>query len=139
MHIYKKHKNLNVLIHFILNLLTYNVTIQVRYHMEASEPKWVNLILNIYGVNSLRLGVLHVISNNHLTHKRVFSLLRSLNCPQGITKGSKWLHSLHTIYYLLTSKGKTVIFIIFYFHENLRWSIFTNVLDYIHTYLGLFC
>ena len=28
--------------------------------MEASEPKWVNPILDIIGVNSLRLGGLHI-------------------------------------------------------------------------------
>ena len=27
--------------------------------MEASEPKWVNPVLNIMGINSLRLGGLH--------------------------------------------------------------------------------
>ena len=30
-------------------------------NMEASKPKWVNPILNIIGVNSLRLGGLHII------------------------------------------------------------------------------
>ena len=29
-------------------------------YSEYSEPKWVNSILNIIGVNSLRLGVLHL-------------------------------------------------------------------------------
>ena len=29
-------------------------------HMEASGPKWVNTILNIIGVNTLRLGGLHI-------------------------------------------------------------------------------
>ena len=29
-------------------------------HMETSEPKWVNPTLNIIGVNSLRLGSLHI-------------------------------------------------------------------------------
>ena len=28
--------------------------------MEASEPKWVKPVLNIIGVNSLRLGGLHI-------------------------------------------------------------------------------
>ena len=31
------------------------------FDMEASEPNWVNSILNIIGVNSLKLGGLHVI------------------------------------------------------------------------------
>ena len=33
------------------------------YEMAASEPKWVNSILNITGVNSLRLEDLHLIIN----------------------------------------------------------------------------
>ena len=32
----------------------------MRYHMKASEPKWVNPVLNIIAVNSLRLGDLHI-------------------------------------------------------------------------------
>ena len=28
--------------------------------MEAYEPKWVNPVLNIIGVNSLKLGGLHI-------------------------------------------------------------------------------
>ena len=35
--------------------------------MEASEPKWVNSVLNIIGVNSLRLESLHIISNLNIT------------------------------------------------------------------------
>ena len=31
-----------------------------KYYMEASEPKWVNSLLNIIRVNSLRLGGLHI-------------------------------------------------------------------------------
>ena len=32
--------------------------LNVFHNMEASKPKWVNSILNIIGVNSLRLGCL---------------------------------------------------------------------------------
>ena len=43
--------------------ITYHLTCMARYYlfyMEASEPKWVNPVLNIIGVNSLRLGGLHI-------------------------------------------------------------------------------
>ena len=33
----------------------------MKNYMEASKPKWVNPVLDIIGVNSLRLGGLHVI------------------------------------------------------------------------------
>ena len=32
----------------------------VNHYMESSEPKYVNPVLNIIGVNSLRLGGLHI-------------------------------------------------------------------------------
>ena len=43
------------------------ITYQIRYYMtidnmETSEPMLVNTILNIIGVNSLRLGGLHIIT-----------------------------------------------------------------------------
>ena len=34
--------------------------------MEASKPKWVNFILNIIGVNSLRLG-----ASNFVLHEKL--------------------------------------------------------------------
>ena len=38
--------------------------------METSEPMWVNLILNIIGVNSVRLGGLHIsIDENFMSSK----------------------------------------------------------------------
>ena len=36
-------------------------------YMEASEPKWVNPVLNIIRVNSLRLGGLHIICTTTIT------------------------------------------------------------------------
>ena len=39
-----------------------NITLDIIYinhYLEASKPKWVNPILNIIGINSLRLGGLH--------------------------------------------------------------------------------
>ena len=33
-------------------------------YLEVSEPRWVNPILNIIGVNSLRLGGLHIFEYN---------------------------------------------------------------------------
>ena len=32
------------------------LNVKVEYSLDASEPKWLNLILNIIGVNSLRFG-----------------------------------------------------------------------------------
>ena len=32
----------------------------LKYDEEDSEPKWVNPVLNIIGVSSLRLGGLHI-------------------------------------------------------------------------------
>ena len=40
--------------------LTITITIYWNY-MESFKPKWVNSILDISGVNSLRLGGLHII------------------------------------------------------------------------------
>ena len=40
------------------------------HHIEASEPKWVIPVLDIIGVNSLRLGGLHIINNNHIIKKK---------------------------------------------------------------------
>ena len=34
----------------------------VNIYLEASEPKWVNPVLNTIGVNSLKLGGLHLVS-----------------------------------------------------------------------------
>ena len=39
-------------------------TLRILYDMEASEPKWVNSVLNIIEVNSLRLGGLYIITHN---------------------------------------------------------------------------
>ena len=47
-------KTENSTIQFILNLNLVNV------YLKASEPKCINSILNIIGVNSFRLGGLHI-------------------------------------------------------------------------------
>ena len=44
-------------LHISLYILFYFID---TFHLEASEPKWVNLVLNIIGVNSLRLEGLHL-------------------------------------------------------------------------------
>ena len=36
------------------------------WYMVDSEPKWVNLVLKTIGVNSLRLGGLHIIQNQFM-------------------------------------------------------------------------
>ena len=41
-------------------------------YMEASEPKWVNPLSNIIGVNSLRLGGLHICLSYWIIKKKIF-------------------------------------------------------------------
>ena len=38
----------------------------MKVNLKASEPKWVNSILNIIGVNSLRLEGLHMIYKRYI-------------------------------------------------------------------------
>ena len=45
---------------YYVNLFNLDVTVYSKFNLEASEPKWVNPILNIIGVNSLRLVGLHL-------------------------------------------------------------------------------
>ena len=49
--------------HFKISYINGNFIKQIKLHdyMEASEPKLVNPVLNIIGVNSLRLGGLHML------------------------------------------------------------------------------
>ena len=47
-------------------------TVTLRQKREASDPMWVNPILNIIGVNSLRLGGLHIVSVKLLNLKLHF-------------------------------------------------------------------
>ena len=52
----KSRKTFRILDQFVVvNCRKIIVLIQTGYETEVSEPKWVNLILNIIGVNSLRL------------------------------------------------------------------------------------
>ena len=39
----------------------------LQLYLEASEPKWVNPVLNLFGVNSLMLGGLHFINSRKCT------------------------------------------------------------------------
>ena len=70
------------------NIIIYNLFFFIWYlYMEASKPKWFNLILNSIGVNSLRLGGLHTI---HLYWKlwvhNVQLLMYRLGRPVSITE-----------------------------------------------------
>ena len=47
-------------------------------YMKASEPKWINSILNIYGGNSLRLEDLHIIFHKSVVNNSSFRLDISL-------------------------------------------------------------
>ena len=47
-------------VNHLLNIIGVNSLRLGGLHIKASEPKWVNLILDINGVNSLRLGGLHM-------------------------------------------------------------------------------
>ena len=52
--------------------------------METSEPKWVNSILNIIEVNSLRLGGIYFIIKNHSVTGMLCNILLTLY-PEGYT------------------------------------------------------
>ena len=53
----------------------YNFVIYIKY-MKASEPKWVNSIYTLYGVNSLRLGGLNILLKN--VSRIIFTNLHNL-------------------------------------------------------------
>ena len=43
------------------NWIIFDQSNKTAFHIEASEPKWVNPVLNIIGVNSLRLRDIHIL------------------------------------------------------------------------------
>ena len=74
-------------------------------YIEASEPKWANPITNIIGVNSLRLGGLHmkIVTMNTKILKRIISN----TLPKGVCYFLlKVCHWWHTIFIIHHSKEK---------------------------------
>ena len=53
--------------------------------MEASEPKWVNPVLNIIGVNSIRLGGLQISVSNIVIHMNLNINILEFNCEVSIS------------------------------------------------------
>ena len=76
MYSYMKNTSCTWIILFIIFL--FNIEMKV-YYMEASETKWVNLVLHIIGVNSLRLGGLYITITIVSTSKWMFLNTYSLN------------------------------------------------------------
>ena len=48
---------------YILNVISLDIIVR---NMKAFGPKWVNYILDIIGVSSLRLGDLHIHVNTYI-------------------------------------------------------------------------
>ena len=61
--------------------------------MEASGPKWVKPVLNTIGVNSLRLGDLHIINHGEFIKYIITLKVRHLNYSN-----HQWIHTYIFIY-----------------------------------------
>ena len=95
-----KRKEKNSPSHIIATQSVVYLHIKIRYKMEASKPKWVNPVLNIIGVNSLRLEGLPIFwllsINNFCYCTYLFSGVRYSCNRRRIRK--YWWHVLNVRY-----------------------------------------
>ena len=73
---------------------------KTKINFEASEPKWVNPVLNIIGVNSLRLGGLQI--NLSFTFYRFLKNFNFHRSNELLFWFSRWLYILQPIKWELT-------------------------------------